>query len=141
MAHICIGHRTIIGSDNGLSPVRRQAIIWTSARILLTGPLWTNFSEILIENYLLSVKKMHLNMLSEKNGGHFVSASMCLIYYSIMMLVKFLTSANQKHRIWSRDESGLCNQRPRFLGDEVVVGPSLMFRKMILQDNTNLNQL
>ena len=28
----------IIGSDNGLSPVRRQAIIWTNAGILLFGP-------------------------------------------------------------------------------------------------------
>ena len=43
--------------------------------------------------------------------------------YSIMMLVKFLTSANQMHRILSCDESGLCNPRPRLLGDEVVVGP------------------
>ena len=48
MMHICINKLTIIGSDNGLSPARRQAIIWTSAGILLIGPLETNFSEILI---------------------------------------------------------------------------------------------
>ena len=36
--HICIGNLTIIGSDNGLSPVRRQAIIWTKAGILLIRP-------------------------------------------------------------------------------------------------------
>ena len=29
--HICVGNPTIIGSDNGLSPGRRQAIIWTNA--------------------------------------------------------------------------------------------------------------
>ena len=29
MTHICVGKLTIIGSDNGLSPGRRQAIIWT----------------------------------------------------------------------------------------------------------------
>ena len=40
---------SIIGSDNGLSPGRRQAIIWTNAGILLIEPLGTNFSEILIE--------------------------------------------------------------------------------------------
>ena len=28
---------------------RRQAIIWTNTRILLIGPLGTNFSEILIK--------------------------------------------------------------------------------------------
>ena len=49
---------------------------------------------------------------------------------SIMMLVKFLTSANQKHWIWSGDKSGLCNPRPRLFGDEIVVGSSLMFREM-----------
>ena len=38
----------IIGSDNGLSPGRRQAIICTIAGILLIRPLGTNFSEILI---------------------------------------------------------------------------------------------
>ena len=36
-------------SDNGLSPGRRKAIIWTNAGISLIGPLGTNFSEILTE--------------------------------------------------------------------------------------------
>ena len=39
----------LLNSDNGLSPGRRQAIIWTNAGMLLIGPLGTNFSEILIE--------------------------------------------------------------------------------------------
>ena len=47
--HICVSKLTIIGSDNGLSPGRRQAIIWTNDGILLIGALGTNFSEILIE--------------------------------------------------------------------------------------------
>ena len=47
VTHICVGNLTIIGSNNALSPRRRQAIIWTSAGILLIGPLGTNFSEIL----------------------------------------------------------------------------------------------
>ena len=33
MVHICVSKRTIIGSDNGLSPERRQANIWTNAAI------------------------------------------------------------------------------------------------------------
>ena len=49
VTHICIGNLTIIGSDDGLSPSRRQAIIWTNAGILLIGPLGTNFGEISIE--------------------------------------------------------------------------------------------
>ena len=38
VTHICVGNLTIIGSDNGLSPGRRQAIILTNAGILLIGP-------------------------------------------------------------------------------------------------------
>ena len=31
VTHICVGNLTIIGPDNGLSPGRRQAIIWSNA--------------------------------------------------------------------------------------------------------------
>ena len=60
--YIFIGTNTNIGSDNGLSPGRRQAIIWTNARLLLIEPLGTNFSEILIKIHTFSFKKMHLKM-------------------------------------------------------------------------------
>ena len=66
VTHICVGNLTIIASDNGLSPGRRQAIIWTNAGILLIGPLGTNFNEILIETHTFSFKKMHLKMSSVK---------------------------------------------------------------------------
>ena len=49
VTHICVGKLTNIDSDNGLSPERRQAIIWTNVGILLIGPLGTYFSEIVIE--------------------------------------------------------------------------------------------
>ena len=64
MTHICVDNVTIIGSDNGLSPGRRQAIIWNNDGILLIGPLGTNSSEIVIEIITFSVKKMHLKMSS-----------------------------------------------------------------------------
>ena len=66
VTQIYIVNLTIIGSDNGLSPGRRQAIIWTNAVILLIGPLGTNFSEILIGIQTFSFKKMHLKMSSAK---------------------------------------------------------------------------
>ena len=66
MKHICVSKQTIIGSVNGLSPGRRQAIIWTNAGILLIGPLGTKFNEILIEIQIFSFKKMHLKMSSGK---------------------------------------------------------------------------
>ena len=55
-----------IGSDNGLLPGGRQTIIWTSAAILLIGPLQTNCGEILIEMQTFSLKKIRLKMSSAK---------------------------------------------------------------------------
>ena len=66
MTHICISKLTIIGSDNGLAPGRRQTIISTNDEILLIGPLGTNFSEILIRIQTISFTKMHLKMSSAK---------------------------------------------------------------------------
>ena len=66
MTHICVNKFTIIASDNGLSPGRRQAIIWNNAGILSIGLLGTNFSEIWIEILTFSFKKMRLKMSSVK---------------------------------------------------------------------------
>ena len=66
VTHICVSRITNIGSDNGLSPGRRQAIIWTNVGILLIRTLGTNFSEILSEIHTFSFKKMHLKMSSAK---------------------------------------------------------------------------
>ena len=63
---MCVGNLTIIGSENGLSSGRHQAIIWTNAGILLIEPLGTNFIEILIEIHIISFKKIRLKMSSGK---------------------------------------------------------------------------
>ena len=70
VTHKCVSNLTIIVSDNGLSPGRRQAITWTNAGILLIGPLGTNFSEIVIGIQTFSFQKMHLKM-SSANGRLF----------------------------------------------------------------------
>ena len=56
-----LGNLTVIGSDNGLSPGQRQAIIWTNAGILIG----TNLSETLIK-MIFSFEKMHLKVSSAK---------------------------------------------------------------------------
>ena len=89
VTHICVGKLTIIGSDNGLSPGRRQAIIWTNAGILLIGPLGTNFSEILIEIDIFSFKKMHLKVSFAKLrpfclGLNELSTVLSVMYYSTL---------------------------------------------------------
>ena len=65
----------IIASNNDLLPVRRQAIIWNNAGILLIGPLGTNFSEILIGIQIFSFKK-YIWKRRLQNGVYLVSASM-----------------------------------------------------------------
>ena len=70
VTHICVSKLTVIGSDNGLSPDRRQAIIWINSGILLIGPSGTNFGEISIE--IFSFKKYAF-----QNVFPFSSASMC----------------------------------------------------------------
>ena len=66
MTHIFVSKLTIIGSDNGLSPDRRQAIIWTNAKILLIGPLGTHVSETLIEIHSFSFQENEFEMSSGK---------------------------------------------------------------------------
>ena len=61
--HVSICKLTTIGLDNGLSPVQYQAIIWTNAGILLSGPLGRNFSEILIKIPIFSLKNAFENVV------------------------------------------------------------------------------
>ena len=79
---------TIIGSDNGLSPGRRQAIIWTNAGILLIGPIRMNFSEILSEIHSFSFKKMHLKMSSAKWRPFCFGLSVLRIPHMIIKLAR-----------------------------------------------------
>ena len=69
VTHICVAKLTIIGSDNGFSPGRRQAIIWTNAGILLIRPLETNFSEIFIGIQTFSFKKKLIWKCRLPNGA------------------------------------------------------------------------
>ena len=64
--HICVTECLSIGSDNGLSPIRRQAIIWTNAGLLSIEPLGTNFSEILSKRQNFSFTEIHLKISPAK---------------------------------------------------------------------------
>ena len=57
VTHICVGKLTSIGSDNGLSPGRRQAIIWTNAGILLVAPPGINNIQ---RNYIIAINTFSL---------------------------------------------------------------------------------
>ena len=66
VTHICVSKLIIIGSDNGLSPDRHRAIIWTNAWSLSIEPLRTYFNENVIKIQQFSLKKMHVKMSSAK---------------------------------------------------------------------------
>ena len=68
VSHTWVSNWTIMGSDNGLSPGRRQAVIWTNAGILFMEPLGINFIEILLGIPIFSFKKMRLKMSPAKWG-------------------------------------------------------------------------
>ena len=99
MTHTCVNNLTVIASDNGLSPGRRQAIIWNNDAILLIWPLGTNFSEILIEIQPFTFKKCIWRCRLE-NDGHFHSTSMC--FTSNGPLFSYIDGVLQsKHLEWS----------------------------------------
>ena len=80
VTHTCVSKLTIIDSENGLSPDRHQAIIWTNAGLLLIGPLGTNFSEILIEILTFSFKKMRLKVSFAKRRPFCLGLSVLKLY-------------------------------------------------------------
>ena len=99
VTHICVSDLTIIGSDNGLSPDRRQALIWINAWILLTGPFWDQFqwkfnrnSNIYIhENAFENVGKMP-SVSSRPQCVKHSKCGLCLIKhkYTCVLVFPFL---------------------------------------------------
>ena len=85
VTHICVGNLAIIVPDNGLSPGRRQAIIWTNAGLLLIGPLGTNSNEILIEIHTFSFKKMHLKTSSGKVRPFCLGLNVLMLWAAIAL--------------------------------------------------------
>ena len=57
---------TIIGSDNCLSPGRRQAIIWNNAENIITCTIRNKLQRTLNRNWYFSFKKIQLKMESGK---------------------------------------------------------------------------
>ena len=107
MPHICVNEITIIGSDNGLSPDRRQAIFWTNAAILFIGPLGTNFSEVLIEILIFAFKKMHSKVSSAKRRPFCPGLNVLIVRKPKHMLDVSAHAIGNK-RIWTYLSQILC---------------------------------
>ena len=116
VTHICASKLTIIESDNGLSPVRRQAIIWINAGILLIGG--TNFIEILSKILTSSFKKMCLKMLSGKCRPYCLGLNVLMIWADINVWHK----GNTACRNFSSDHT--CLRKVTFQEHQCLNGPS-----------------
>ena len=100
VTHICVGDLTIIGSDNGLSPGQRQAIIWTNVGILSIGPPVTNFSEILMKILSFSFKKMRLKVSSAKRRPFCLSLNVLnSLYWAVPWALIVTMLSGQCHRL------------------------------------------
>ena len=111
VTHICVSKLTIIGSDNGLSPGRRQAIIWTNAGILLIRTLATNFSEILGKIHSFSFSEIHLKMSSAKWRlfGLDLNELTAPLMKAIMNITTFhLQHPGMKQQLWARWSRRVC---------------------------------
>ena len=86
VTHICVSKLIIIGSDNGLSPGRRQAIIWTNDGILLIRTFRTHFSEIVSEIHTSSFKKLHFKMSSGKWRPYWLGLNVLTLEFSVWNL-------------------------------------------------------
>ena len=84
----------IIGSDNGLSPGCRQAIIWTNDGKLLIGSLRTNFSEFMIGMYTFSFKKIQLKMSSGKCWPFCLGLNVFILSFAIHFVEKYFRTWN-----------------------------------------------
>ena len=108
--HICVSILSIIGSDNGLSPGRRQTIIGTNAGILSIGPIGTIFNEISIEIHTFSWKKIHFKMSSGKWRPFYLGLNVVIYHWmSLSTVVAYqytIVSRNRSHsRLFSLNET------------------------------------
>ena len=106
LTNICVGKKkTHTGSDIGLSPIRRQTIIWTIADLLLIRLLRTSFNKICIKIRIFSFKKLRLKCHCIKNSILWDFAISIYIWWklSCIDIVKNIPSfLHQKWRyLWS----------------------------------------
>ena len=94
---IWLSKLAIIGSDNGLQPVRHQAIIWTNVGILLIGTLRKSFNDVLSEIHIFSHRTMHLKMSPAKWWPFFLGLNALNVFVSIIPQATLFTIICKHH--------------------------------------------
>ena len=113
VTHICVSKLTISGSDNSLSPERRQAIIWTNAGLLFIRPLGTNFNEMLLEILTFSFKKLRLNVSSAKRRPFCLGLNVLFKISSDFNFQYVLSSSDSRPQSRLKTASRVNTLRPR----------------------------
>ena len=151
MTHICVSNLTATGSDNVLSPGRRQSIIWTNAGILLIGPLGTNFSEILIEILTFSFTKMRLKVSSAKRrpfclGLKVLSYALLLAHW--ILICRTLMQWNYTLLPWKpcvafniKQQHAIINHPIVLHGIPIIVNHALLYQKSLFPALETLHYL
>ena len=121
-----------IGSDNGSSPIRRQAIIWTNVGLLSIGPLGTNSER---QNFLFM--KMHLKSIISETAailsrGRWVKSPWVAmprellsdICYTFFQRIQLVVDSQENLKTWIDffilrvlmvDSSPSCHYQPKLL--------------------------
>ena len=76
--HMCQSNELLLVQIFGFLPICHQVIIWINPDILSTGPLDINFSDILMEIQIFSLKKMHLERLPAKWQPFYLSLTVLI---------------------------------------------------------------
>ena len=114
---VYVGNLTTISSDNGLSPGRRQAIIWTNAGTLLG----TNCAEVLMETQTFSPTKiglklpsakccpfhLGLSVLKESTEDHALIGWDCNPQGTHLVGERWLANAGNRRQFWTLITEGL----------------------------------
>ena len=98
VAYICVSKPGNIGSDNGLSPVWRHAIIRTSADLLSIGPLGINVNDIIIKIHTFSLKNPFENVISEMSA--ILSGHQCVNVCNKHLYVYRLSLTTKALNVW-----------------------------------------
>ena len=83
VTHVCVSKIIIFGSDNGLSPGRRQAIILTNAAILLIGLLGTNLSEFFLSKFKHFHSRKCIWKCRLRNFVCFFRNILCVMFFNV----------------------------------------------------------
>ena len=122
----------IINSDNGLAPVRCQAISLTNADLLSIWPVGINFGEILIKIYKFSFKIMHFKMSSAKRRP-FCSVVHVLMGSTMFVITMVIIWLSHSYGIASRSLNDSRHEKYHSQYDSICNAALWLWKKLVVE--------